>query len=99
MTTQPTAPVTPERIYQLAFAYAPPLVLEAAIKHRVFDVLDSGPKSLQEVSQATGAARRQLPIPRSARNVFHATTESFPVLSSPITVAGSTVDVPFSRVR
>jgi hypothetical protein len=31
MSTQATAPVTPERIYQLAFAYAPPLVLEAAI--------------------------------------------------------------------
>jgi ubiquinone/menaquinone biosynthesis C-methylase UbiE len=60
MTTQATAPVTPERIYQLAFAYAPPLVLEAAIKHHVFDVLDSGPKSLQEVSQATGASERGL---------------------------------------
>ena len=45
---------------QFAFGYAPPLVLEAAISHHVFDVLDSGPKSLQEVSEATGASERGL---------------------------------------
>ena len=43
------APVTPERIYQFAFAYAPPLALEAAIRHHVFDVLDSGPKSKGDI--------------------------------------------------
>jgi hypothetical protein len=52
------APVTPERINQLAFGYAPPLVLEAAIRHHVFDVLDSGPKSVSEISKATGASER-----------------------------------------
>ena len=60
MATPATAPVTPERIYQFAFAYAPPLVLEAAIRHHVFDVLDSGGKTLAEVSQATGASERGL---------------------------------------
>jgi ubiquinone/menaquinone biosynthesis C-methylase UbiE len=60
MTTAATAPVTPERIYQFAFGYAPPLVLEAAIRHHVFDVLDSGPKSLSEISHATGASERGL---------------------------------------
>jgi SAM-dependent methyltransferase len=60
MPTAVSAPVTPERIYQFAWAYAPPLILEAAIKHRVFDVLDSGPKSLSQVSQATGASERGL---------------------------------------
>ena len=54
------AGVTPERIYQFAFGYAPPLVLEAAIRHHVFDVLDSGPKSLEEIAAATGASRRGL---------------------------------------
>ena len=54
------AGVTPERIYQFAFGYAPPLVLEAAIRHHVFDVLDSGAKSLEEVQVATGASRRGL---------------------------------------
>ena len=60
MTNPANAPVTPERIMQFAFGYAPPLVLEAAIKHRVFDVLDGGPKSLKEVSEATGASERGL---------------------------------------
>jgi ubiquinone/menaquinone biosynthesis C-methylase UbiE len=60
MSTPVTAPVTPERIYQFAFGYAPPLVLEAAIRHHVFDVLDSGPKSLNEISLATGASERGL---------------------------------------
>jgi precorrin-6B methylase 2 len=55
-----SAPVTPERIFQLAWGYAPPLILEAAIKHRVFDVLDAGPMSLDEVSAATGASTRGL---------------------------------------
>ncbi|MGA2219309.1 MAG: methyltransferase [Terracidiphilus sp.] len=55
-----TAPVTPERILQMAWGYAAPLALEAAIRHHVFDVLDEGPKSLQEVSHATGASERGL---------------------------------------
>ncbi|MGH9598744.1 MAG: methyltransferase [Terracidiphilus sp.] len=60
MTTAAAAPVTPERILQFAWGYAPPLILEAAIRNRVFDVLDAGPKSLAEVSQATGASERGL---------------------------------------
>jgi SAM-dependent methyltransferase len=55
-----SAPVTPERIFQLAWGYAPPLILEAAIKHRVFDVLDGGPKNLAALSAATGASERGL---------------------------------------
>ncbi|MGC2399280.1 MAG: methyltransferase [Acidobacteriaceae bacterium] len=60
MTTTVTAPVTPERIMQFAWGYVPPLVLEAAVHNRVFDVLDSGPKSLSQVSQETGASTRGL---------------------------------------
>ena len=55
-----TSTVSPERILQLAWGYAPPLVLEAAIRHRVFDVLDSGPLSLNEIAQTTGASERGL---------------------------------------
>ncbi len=55
-----TAQVTPERIIQLAWGYVPPLVLEAAIHHRVFDVLDSGPKTISEVQKETGASERGL---------------------------------------
>jgi 2-polyprenyl-3-methyl-5-hydroxy-6-metoxy-1,4-benzoquinol methylase len=55
-----SAPVTPLRIYQFAFGYAPPLILEAAIRHHVFDVLDGEAKSLHEISVATGASERGL---------------------------------------
>jgi len=60
MNTSSSAQVTPERIMQFAWGYAPPLILEAAIRHRVFDVLDSGPKTLKEVQAATGASERGL---------------------------------------
>ena len=60
MTTSNTPPVTPERIMQFAWGYVPPLVLEAAIKNRVFDTLDAGPKTIGEVQAATGASERGL---------------------------------------
>jgi len=60
MTSPASTPVTPERIMQFAWSYIPPLALEAAIKHRVFDVLDEGPKDLQQVHEATGASLRGL---------------------------------------
>jgi ubiquinone/menaquinone biosynthesis C-methylase UbiE len=53
-------PVTPQRIMQFAWGYAAPLILEAAIKNRIFDTLDSGPKTLEEVHAATGASTRGL---------------------------------------
>jgi ubiquinone/menaquinone biosynthesis C-methylase UbiE len=62
MSAAVTAPVTPQRIYQFAFGYAPPLVLEAAIRHHVFDVLDSGPKSLHEIGLLTSASERGLAV-------------------------------------
>ena len=60
MATQGTAPVSPERILQFAWGYAPPLAIEAAIRHRVFDVLDAGPKTISELTQVTGASERGL---------------------------------------
>ncbi len=60
MATAAPAQVTPERIMQMAWGYVPPLVLEAAIRHHVFDVLDSGPKDIWEVQKATGASARGL---------------------------------------
>ena len=61
-TMQPTPaarpPVTPERIMQMSFAYAPPLMLEAAVRHKVFDVLDGGPHCVQ--SDATPGKVRNL---------------------------------------
>ncbi|MGA7155578.1 MAG: methyltransferase [Acidobacteriaceae bacterium] len=60
MNSPEAVPVTPERIMQFAWGYAPPLILEAAIRHRVFDVLDGGAKTLGEVSKETGASERGL---------------------------------------
>lgn len=53
-------PVTPERINQLAWGYVPPLLIETAVHHKLFDTLDSGPKSIPELAQATGASARGL---------------------------------------
>jgi ubiquinone/menaquinone biosynthesis C-methylase UbiE len=60
MPTNTEAQVTPERIMQMAWGYAPPLILEAALHHRVFDVLDGGPKTIRELEAATGASGRGL---------------------------------------
>jgi ubiquinone/menaquinone biosynthesis C-methylase UbiE len=55
-------PVTPERIMQMAWGYAPPLILEAAIQHRVFDLLDGGPKAVPQLAAETGASERGLRV-------------------------------------
>ncbi len=55
-----TPPVTPERLMQFAWGYAPTLILEAAVEHRVFDYLDQGPKSATEMASLTGASPRGL---------------------------------------
>jgi 3-hydroxy-5-methyl-1-naphthoate 3-O-methyltransferase len=60
MSTPVTAAVTPERIIQLAWGYVPPLVLEAAIHHRIFDLLDGGAKTVSEIQKETGASERGL---------------------------------------
>lgn len=60
MATAAPTQVTPERIMQMAWGYAAPLILEAAIRHRVFDVLDGGPQNIREVEKATGASERGL---------------------------------------
>lgn len=52
--------VTPERLMQFAFAYAPPLLVKAGVEHRVFDVLSEGPRTVAEVSEAAGASERGL---------------------------------------
>jgi SAM-dependent methyltransferase len=55
-------PVTPERIMGMAWAYAAPLMLEAGVRLRVFDVLDGGAKTVAEVAAETGASQRGLRI-------------------------------------
>jgi ubiquinone/menaquinone biosynthesis C-methylase UbiE len=55
-----TAPVSPERLTQMAWGFGPMLVLDAAVKNKVFDVLSEGPKTLGEMVSATGASERGL---------------------------------------
>lgn len=52
--------VTPERLMQMAWGYTAPLILEAALKNGVFDQLDHGPQTVEEVSATTGASVRGL---------------------------------------
>ncbi len=42
------------------WGYAPPLILEAAVRNGVFDALSDGPKTVAETSAATGAPERGL---------------------------------------
>ena len=60
MNAPATTHVTPQRISQLAWSYAAPLILEAAIHNGVFDTLDQSPKTLEEIHTATGASTRGL---------------------------------------
>ena len=68
MSSQPTGgqPVTPQKFMQAAFAYAPPLILEAAIRHGLYDRLADGPKSADELAAAAGIS------PRGARILLDA---------------------------
>ena len=51
---------TPERLMQLAWGYAPPLILEAALNYRVFDLLDKAPQAIGELATQSGASVRGL---------------------------------------
>ena len=52
--------VTPQRILQFAWGFAPSLVIDAAVRHRVFDVLAEQKLTLGELARATGASNRGL---------------------------------------
>ena len=45
---------------QMAWAYAPTLILEAAIRHRVFDAIEGGAHTLAQIAASTGASERGL---------------------------------------
>src|SRR5664280_2669489 len=51
---------TPERLMQFAWGYAPPLILEAALNHRLFDLLDQAPQTVGELAAHSGASARGL---------------------------------------
>ena len=60
MKKRETKKLTPERLQQLGFAYAPPLIISAAVNNKVFDTLQSGPQTLEQISKETGGSARGL---------------------------------------
>jgi len=45
---------------QMAWGYAPPLIIEAATRHGVFDHLETGPKTVEEIATLSGGSVRGL---------------------------------------
>ena len=52
--------ITPERIMQFAWGYAPTLIIQSALQHRIFDLLDESPKTVDELALATTTSKRGL---------------------------------------
>src|SRR5262249_38517834 len=59
-------PVSPERLMAFTFGFAPPLMIEAAIRHGVFNALDRGAKTIDALCAETGT------LPRGLRTVLNA---------------------------
>lgn len=62
MKTRRKKQVTPERLMELSFAYAPPLIISAGVSNKVFDSLEDGAKTSEQVAEQTGASARALRI-------------------------------------
>src|SRR5258705_12253435 len=60
MRRRETKKITPERLQQFGFAYAPPLIISAAVNNKVFDKLEGGPKTIEQFKKETGASERGL---------------------------------------
>src|SRR6266853_4994620 len=60
MKKRQTKKLMPERLQQFGFAYAPPLIISAAVNNKVFDTLESGPKTVEQVKKETGTSARGL---------------------------------------
>jgi ubiquinone/menaquinone biosynthesis C-methylase UbiE len=52
--------VSPERVLQFIWGYAPTLIIQSAVQHRVFDLLDESPKTIKELAKKSGASERGL---------------------------------------
>jgi len=60
MKKRDTKKLTPERLQQFGFAYAPPLIISAAVNNKVFDALEGGAKTVEQLKKETGASARGL---------------------------------------
>jgi len=50
--------VTPKRLMEIAWGYAPVMIIEAATRHKLFDTMDAGPKTADQIAQETGTSAR-----------------------------------------
>lgn len=89
----PRDQVTPERLMQMAWGYAPPLAIESGIQLSIFDTLDGGPKTLDQIASATKCSTRGLSallnmlvglsfLKRSGADAYELTPESSAFLVS-----------------
>ena len=60
MKKRKTKKLTPERLQQFGFAYAPPLIISAAVNNKVFDTLEAGAKTVEQLQKETGGSARGL---------------------------------------
>jgi hypothetical protein len=60
MLSSATLQVSPERLMQFTFGFAPPLMIETALRYGVFDILDKGARSLEALCVETGTSPRGL---------------------------------------
>jgi len=59
--TSPASPeLSPQRLMQFTFGFAPPLIIEVAIRLKIFDVLDEGATTLEQLCRETHASNRGL---------------------------------------
>jgi 2-polyprenyl-3-methyl-5-hydroxy-6-metoxy-1,4-benzoquinol methylase len=58
--------ISPDRLMQFTFGFAPPLMIETAIRYGVFDILDKGAKTLEILCAETST------WPRGLRTVLNA---------------------------
>lgn len=58
--SKPTTRATPQRLMELAWGFAAPLVVEAAVRHRVFDLLATRPMTVEDLVAASAASARGL---------------------------------------
>jgi 2-polyprenyl-3-methyl-5-hydroxy-6-metoxy-1,4-benzoquinol methylase len=58
MTTSIQTPVTSQRLLQFSWAFAIPLIIDAAVRNRLFDALAGGPKAADALAAETGVSER-----------------------------------------